>query len=220
MAVMMTAESLEPLVGGYRLAPYLIASKGDRLSAVGLYLWNIEVSSSFWTPLSLVEIALRNTMSDAFSINKGKDWCLSPQEWIADEDARRLDQIRSRLRQRGVVHPTVDHVVNDSHFGLWTGFLGPGLPRHPKLDYETQLWQRFLHRSFPEVGIEGRKALHRLASDVRQFRNQVAHHSPIFHRDLDEMLATVESLARIIDPALGVFIQENHSVSELLKRRP
>lgn len=154
---MMISESLEAHVGDYRLAPYLKACQGNRDGAAALYLWNVEVSSSFWTPLSLVEIALRNAISEAFRKNLSEEWCLFPQQWMATEDAKRLDQIRSRLRARGVTRPTVD---------------------------------------------------------------QVAHHSPIFHRDLNEMLATVESLGRIIDPALGVFIQENQSVSELLGRRP
>ena len=185
-----------------------------------LYLWNGEVSSAFWAPLSLVEVCLRNTISQAFIENKSDRWCLEEQDWIAPREVSRINAALMQVKGAGIVKPTVDHVVNETSFGLWSGFLGPGIARHKSFDYETRTWQLFLHRSFGGDKKVHRKQVHELADDIRKFRNQVAHHSPIFHRNLKGVLNEMTNFGYLMHAEVGKVIADTEKVTALLRQRP
>jgi hypothetical protein len=69
------------------------------------------------------------------------------------------------------------HVVAELSFGFWTGLLANR--------YHARLWEPALRRSFPLLppGVT-RRSLHRRVESVRRLRNRVAHHEPVFGRDL------------------------------------
>lgn len=53
-------------ISNERFEPYLIHSNNDKQKALELYQLNIEVSQSFYAPLSVLEVTLRNRIDDNF----------------------------------------------------------------------------------------------------------------------------------------------------------
>lgn len=51
-----------------RFGPYLRAAEGDRIKGLHLYHWNMRASAAIYEALHIVEIALRNTIDEQFSI--------------------------------------------------------------------------------------------------------------------------------------------------------
>ena len=58
-------EVLEPHLAAARLAPYLVATQGNRRQAIKLYQWNIALSGAVYEALHIVEVVLRNAINPA-----------------------------------------------------------------------------------------------------------------------------------------------------------
>jgi hypothetical protein len=94
-----------------------------------------------------------------------------------------------------------------------------GIPRDPFLRYETALWQPRLIRAFPHADGVRRKQLHRALDEVRNFRNRLAHHEPIYAAPLGRIRDDIIDLASYIDPAASAFIAGTHQIDTALARK-
>jgi hypothetical protein len=160
-----------------RLEPYLAACSGDQVAATRLYAWNIQVSAAFHAPLGCLEVACRNAMHCQLSALFGREDWWDATELRLHQTAQRIanDARREILRRRGSITPA--RMVAELPFGFWVSLLGSGT------DYENRLWRPALHRAFP--GYRGRRAvLHQELDACRLLRNRIAHHSPVYRRDL------------------------------------
>jgi hypothetical protein len=206
-----------------RLAPYVEACRGDARKARRLYIWNIEVSAAFWGPISGVEIAFRNVVHQALAAHIGRpDWWLDSSVHQADvakahEEESRLR--RQRARNRNAPPLTTDDVVAALSFGFWSSIVtGPS-----NAFEQNRYWHTCLHKAFPnwhyKPGEQGRKAFVRRVERLRKFRNRVAHHEPLHHRDLAVDHDSLIAMATFIDNALGRFIHTHSRVPAVLARR-
>jgi hypothetical protein len=160
-----------------RLEPYLAACAGDQAAAARLYAWNIQASAAFHAPLGCLEVACRNAMHHQLSVLFGREDWWDAAELRLHHTAQRIanDAKRDLVRRRGFITPA--RMVAELPFGFWVSLLGSGT------DYENRLWRPALHRAFP--GYQGRRAVLHLELDAcRLLRNRIAHHSPIYRRDL------------------------------------
>ena len=84
---------------------------------------------------------------------------------------------------RGAGVLTADRFVASMSLGFWVRLVGRGgsVNGGRKADYDRTLWRPALHRAFP--GHPRREVQQRL-DRLRQLRNRIAHHEPIFDRDL------------------------------------
>lgn len=67
-------DALVGALGQPRLAGYLRHSGMVPQNAVRLYAWNLEVSSSLWGPLALLEVTVRNAIDAQLRNMFGEDW--------------------------------------------------------------------------------------------------------------------------------------------------
>lgn len=67
-------------------------------------------------------------------------------------------------------------VVAELKFAFWVGLLGK--------QYDTTLWRTALYKGFQKGAGRKRSDVHGRFNMLRRFRNRVAHHEPIFKRDL------------------------------------
>ncbi|MFE4467603.1 hypothetical protein ACFRFH_02200 [Leifsonia sp. NPDC056824] len=162
------------LIGGPRFQTYLSATT-EPDEAVRLYSWNIEVSASLWGGFHLAEVCLRNAVNDRLVDHfGGRAWWDSAQLHHAD-----LAVIRSahrHLSRSRLGEFTPGHIVAELGFGFWIGLLGNR--------YHSRLWEAAkLDSAFPHYAGR-RRDLHTALERLRKLRNRVAHHEPIFNRDL------------------------------------
>src|ERR1019366_6410034 len=82
----------------------------------------------------------------------------------------------------GCLRVVVDspHVIAELSFGFWTSLLGRR--------FEHSLWVPALRQVFPRIGkvsgIPSRRLVAERFEHLRVFRNRIAHHEPIFPRNL------------------------------------
>jgi len=65
-----------------------------------------------------------------------------------------------------------------------------------------------------------RAQLHSHLEHVRQLRNRIAHHEPVFARDLALDLATIGRIVQMRCPHIERWMTRHESVTSLLERRP
>ena len=156
-----------------RLTRYLVAADGDLDRALTVYERNLRLAEAFHTPLHCLEITLRNVIDDRLNAKYGPNWLRGAAP--LDEDARlaiaRADNTLSHSPH------TDGAIIAELALGFWVGLLGPR--------YDATLWRATLYAGFGANGRGLRRSLvHGRMNALRRFRNRIAHHEPIFDRDL------------------------------------
>lgn len=168
-------QSLERTLSRSRLTRYLARCNGDLASALALYESNVKLSEAFYTPLQCVEVCLRNTIYVRMAATYGTDWMINGVPPLT-ESSRTMIAEAIRQLQRSTDQPSTDAIVAELKFAFWVGMLGPR--------YDQNLWRLTLYRGFSNGGNRKRSIVHHRFDMIRRFRNRVAHHEPIFERDL------------------------------------
>ncbi len=81
-----------------RFGRYLDWAAGDRARAIELYTLNTQISESLYTPLQMLEVALRNRIHAVMTETRHEDWfhdegCLLGK-WQSDQLAKAIEEVR------------------------------------------------------------------------------------------------------------------------------
>ena len=176
-----TFRALENVFSRERMQTYLDAAHGDRAVALQHYTRNAQLGAAFHGPLQALEVALRNAMHAQLAARYGRQWYMDPAPGL---DSHARDAIDAVLAHR-MGAPTPGQFVASMSLGFWVRLVGRGgrIDGGRKADYERTLWRPALFRAFPG---RPRRTVQRRLNRLRQLRNRIAHHEPIFDRDLWE----------------------------------
>jgi Abi-like protein len=183
---------LEQALSLARFGRYLDWAAGDRARAIELYTLNTQISESLYTPLQMLEVALRNRIHAVMTETRHEDWfydegCLLGK-WQSDQLAKAVEEVREARKE-----PTPGRIVAALTFSFWTSMLGK--------EYET-LWQTTLHRISTRPDGKGlrRKDFSRPLAPIRLLRNRIAHHEPIIAWDLPKHHGSIIELTGWLSP--------------------
>lgn len=185
-------------VSPVRLDKYYDPRTEQRWEALANYAWNIAICEAFYPLLNAIEVVLRNSLDDAISGVYPAAGCTDVHSWLdahpsplsqyAQADVHRAKEklfgVDRKTRallppSRPIVH---GDVVAALDFGFWTGLL------HNSYLYQSARDQRFWPHLLPSVFPHATpmpthpSAVSRRLNDVRQFRNRIFHHEPIWKR--------------------------------------
>ena len=206
-----TLDELETALSHERPSTYLDATGGDRERAIRLHAWNTAVSAAFYGPLQGLEVALRNAMHRRLAERYGPAWYDHPGAGLDRGAVGRIAGTRSELARDGHGDDP-PRIVATLSFGFWVSLLGPGgrAEAGHKANYEMTLWRPALRGAFAHRATLTRRQAHRPLNALRILRNRVAHHEPIFARDLAADHKRILDVAGWISPAVRTWI-EHHS---------
>lgn len=185
--------------------------------AVTLYAWNARVAGAMLTPMHLCEIAIRNAVAEALEMVHGPRW-----PWVrgfevslpspANGYSPRQDLILTRNR-----YQTTDRVVVELKFAFWESMF---TSRH-----DNRIWDPHLFTVMPNLNSGVTVASHRLqlATDlkaIRLLRNRIAHHEPIFVRNLADDLAKAHAIVDARCPATAAWLISDTTASAAIQSRP
>ena len=89
-------KSLINLLSDCRLSSYKYGNADEQI-ALERYLYNIELSKSFYPILSLIEVSLRNRLNEAIDKTVKPDWLiqeLSEQDILLDSEYKKLQEAK------------------------------------------------------------------------------------------------------------------------------
>ncbi len=165
---------LETFFSSHRLNRYFREFPGNEVKAIYLYEANIALSEALYTPLSILEVAIRNKINEEL-VRKYKrtDWYA---DWYKHPVLRHAwREINSAIFQLHEENKPIapDKVIAGLMFGFWTSLFNDR--------YERELWAnlRFIFPNMPKV-IKQRKNISSPLNDIRRaLRNRIYHNEPI-----------------------------------------
>ncbi|MEX3954603.1 Abi family protein [Trinickia sp. EG282A] len=194
-----------------RLNKYLQAAKGNEQQALRLYIMNAKLSAAFLFDFHYFEIALRNKFDAELAATFGTEW-FSDESLLALLDKRFRDALRKAQNDAGRTFPQgrpmpPSKVVAELTFGFWTGLTDSR--------YEHKLWVPCLHKAFSPAKPPKRASFNVLLERLRQVRNRVAHHEPVFQLDMLNVHRGLSDGARLLCPAVANLMNRTSTVKRV-----
>ncbi|HLS68060.1 MAG TPA: Abi family protein [Kiloniellales bacterium] len=205
-------KDLEQALSFERFGRYLFWARGDREQAIILYTLNTKASEALYTPLQMLEVALRNRINTVMTELYHKHWFNDSNILLNSYQQEQLRKARNdlRIRKKGV---TSGRIVAELMFGFWTAMLGT--------DYE-ELWQKGLHAIAKKPNGKGvaRKELSGPLTQIRILRNRVAHHEPVINWNLLKHYRKMIEITHLLSPPAAEWCNENSRFLEVYPTKP
>ena len=208
-----------------RLSTYLKAAQGNSVDALRIYSWNTSVSSTFYGPLQELEVALRNSIDRVLSDQFGSDWFGCQKTGLNGRARGQVARAKSALALNQHNYEK-SQIVATLSFGFWVSLLGTGQKdRQSKqingkpANYEMTLWRPALRKAFPYCETLERQHAYRPLFELLTLRNRIAHHEPVFKRDLKSDFLNILKVTNWISPVMAEWIEQHYFVGEALAKK-
>ena len=184
-----------------RFQTYYLAADENIAEALQLYLWNAEAGAAFHLPIQAVEVSLRNRINTVMLRTFGAEWWSDDRcnNFLGARSIKILKSTTAHLKQRKN-ELTAGDLVGSVSFGFW-----------------VTLARRLPQLVLPELT---RAEIVADLERVHQLRNRIAHHEPIFRRDLLADYGIAMRLLRLLCPATHDWIRPHCRVPQLVRRKP
>lgn len=241
---------LTAIIGKARIRPYLAVAGGSRRRALDLYVWNLSLGAALFGPLGILEVTVRNALHGQLSTLFGANWPTDQRFITAAEKIRDAVHPVNRTAYRATTNtdllmhidkakrkvtaqllkkvekssdpaarlaPTTDDIVAALDFGYWTSLMSR--------DVEPILYAAGLYRAFPFAPRSRGKAPARgtiawRLNEVRQLRNRVMHHEPVFNRiNLRQNFRNIVQVCRWTGISTGDWVEHHSRFEEVLQNR-
>ena len=211
-------DALEAALSRQRLRTYRRATPG-RNQALDLYVWNTAMSAAFYGPLQVLEVVLRNALHEQLAGCYGAAWYDNPEAGLDTRGRARIAIAKTDVVRNG--HgPHPHRLVSALPFGFWVALLGEGdfidPDGHHRADFETTLWRPALRLAFRHRTGLTRGQAYKPLNDLRRLRNRIAHHEPIFERNLFDDHQRILDVTGWISPEARTWIERHSRVPLLL----
>ncbi|WP_125773746.1 hypothetical protein [Antribacter gilvus] len=206
----MKTEEVIAVLSRDRLGPYVRRAGSDD-DGLALYEWNGEVGGALHACLGYAEVVLRNALHEQLSrIAQDRrfsdPWYVSLAPLLDLRAQADVASARDRATRNGRTE-TEGRVIAELTFGFWRYLVSA--------KYDRTLWRVGLHRAFPHLNATLRQ-VSKLLQRLNDLRNRIAHHEPIFNRDLAQLHRDVDQLMRWLDADLATWRRLRCPVDQLL----
>ena len=212
-------QAIKKTLSAPRIGTYEAATLGTPHlpKALELYAWNAQVSAALMAPIHFCEVAIRNAVADALSAAHGDRWPWDagfirslPNPSIGYNP--RADLIAARNGKA-----TPGKVIPDLKFIFWQTIF--------TRRFDAGLWNHHLHTVLPHADIsqsieEIRALVYGELEQLRKLRNRIAHHEPIFKRNLADDFQKINSLIAIRCPITAAWMVQNQHAQALITAKP
>jgi hypothetical protein len=198
-----------------RSGTYIAAAGGDTVKAVELYGWNARVSAAFMLPAHFAEISTRNAAADVLERVYGPQWPWNPT-FEASLPNTGLYNPRRDLQNTRNRNPTTGKVIAELKFVFWQKlFTGRN---------DVRLWGPHIAWAFPHApSVPASTLRERIYQDLdvlRRLRNRLAHHEPVFTRNLPDDLTRTLDLIELRNRATSDWVRAMEDVTSIVAERP
>ena len=167
--------------------------------------------------MHVCEVAIRNTISTAIENVYGDKW-----QWSSGFErslpnptrgfSPKKDLINARLNQR-----TTGKVIPELKFAFWQSIF---TSRH-----DQRFWNPYLTDLFPNMNTsvsiqDRRKLIYDELEQIRRLRNRIAHHEPIFTRNLSDDYQKILSLVSYRCTTTATWLDEHQRATTIIAKKP
>lgn len=210
---------IETILSNPRFARYVAYTAGNRRKAMRLYCWNTDISASFYHLLHYCELSVRNAAVEAIEIEFGLNWHRNVgfERTLRTLNHGRGYQPRKNLQNCARGGATAGQVVANLNFVFWQYVFTAG--------QDGRLWNNHLTNVFPGHNAtmtvaQNRAQVYNDIEQVRKLRNRIAHHEPIYARNLMSDKEAICRLIRLRCPNTEQWLDTIQTVNDFLACRP
>lgn len=207
-------QALSPArMGTYEAAVGNAAAVG----ALNLYAWNAQVSASMLAPLHICEVVIRNAVAEAVEAQYGANWPWSIGFERSLPDPKFGYSPRKDLQSARRSATTVGKVIPELKFVFWQKmFTGR---------YDQRLWDSHLRAVLPNLDPAKpvgtlRLEIYNELERIRTLRNRIAHHEPIFARNLADDFQRIVDLIALRCAVTADWMMNNQHALALINQGP
>ena len=198
-----------------RMNGYRSAVGGDPDKAVELYKWNIEASIAFWATIHHVEVLVRNAMHQRLThwsteIHSEPLWYCDPGNIFTDKSSKSIKKARHKVVKLLRRDETAGRVVAELTLDFWRFLLIPA--------YDDHLWKPCLRHIWPDQ--PQRDIVQKKFVILYNLRNRIAHHEPIYKKNLQRTFEDILMLARWTCKDSAAWIRSESRVPNVLQDCP
>ena len=207
------------VISAPRFATYLQAMANNHEQALALYEWNLDLSSALTVPLQVCEVAVRNGVAEAIEHVHGPNWPWNngfirslprPRRQFDYDPSVDLTRCASRL-------PTTGKIVAELKFAFWEKIFTVG--------QASRIWDTHFRQCFPgaPITLPIRECILEAHNDIRTIRllrNRIAHHEPVFTRDLADDYRRMHDMIAWRNQVAATWMDNKQTVLAILGRRP
>ena len=202
------AVHFERVISTPRLASYHPQPHDDE-QCLSRCLWNTALCESFYPLLHALEISFRNAMNDALcSHYQSQDWLRQRHSELDQKDHGEVVAAEGRAQRKAMRRGrTVTHtdILTELSLGFWVELVDKKYDRaHQARVPLKPLWFDLWNHGFPNwKGPPRRRAeLHGRMLRVRDLRNRIFHHEPIWRwPDLPKLYDEFQETLTLFSPA-------------------
>ena len=199
-----------------RLQTYEKQAELYSCSALDLYTWNAQISSSMLVPLHFCEVTLRNAVSETLCklYDDQWPWSLGFERSLPKagyyKPASDLKAARNKAKTTGQVIPELKFVFWQKMFTR---------------RFDDRIWLPEINSTFPNLPqestpAESREKIYQDLDIVRRLRNRIAHHEPIFQRNLARDYQTIHELVFFRCHETAHWMHTHQQVTQQLNLQP
>lgn len=201
-------------VGTYEAATDVIPPLSRALT---LYAWNAQVAAAMLAPLHLCEVVIRNAVADAIASVYGPKWPWSQGFVQSLPNPSKGYQARQDLLNMRAGKTSVGKVIPELKFVFWQTLFTKR--------FDHRLWQPHLLTVLPHMDTtksvpELRQLIYSELEQLRKLRNRIAHHEPIFQRNLSDDLHKAHDLITFRCPITAQWMESNQQAQQLIACKP
>jgi len=185
--------------------------------ALGLYAWNAQVSGALLKPLHICEVVIRNATSEALAAVYGDKW-----PWAVGFERSLKNPVqgyspRKDLQRARNKQSTTGKVIPELKFAFWQRLF--------TRRFDGRLWEPYIMSVFPNLPSEwdvsrSRSNIYNELEYIRKLRNRIAHHEPIFTRNLEDDFQKISLLIEHRCSKTSQWMQDNQYAMTLINSRP
>lgn len=207
------------VISAPRFATYLQATSNDRERALALYEWNLTLSAAFIVPLQVCEVAVRNGVAEAIERVHGANWPWSNGFLRSLPRSKRPTDYNPEVDLRSVAarQPTTGKVVADLKFAFWEKIFTAG--------QDSRIWDAHFRACFPGAPAsltiaQARTIAHADLKAIRLLRNRIAHHEPIFNRNIADEYRRIHEMTGWRSQVAAAWMNRKQGVTALIPLKP
>jgi len=209
--------SLPAVLSAPRFATYLAEKASDKHAALELYRWNMELSAAFLVPLQICEVSVRNSIVTAIEATYGANWPLEKGFVISLRNPPWGYSPRRDLTELAAKLPTSGKIVAELKFIFWE--------RMFTRSHDAAIWNPHFRTAFPNA--DDTKTVQQLRAEgfdklqkVRDLRNRIAHHEPIFRRSIQEEYQRIRAIVAWTDQTAADWLDKVETVTGMAGLKP
>ncbi|WP_232487302.1 hypothetical protein [Azotobacter chroococcum] len=213
-------QAIERVITRQRLSTYAGAlGMRNARRTLDLYAWNAQVAGAFMLPQQICEVAIRNAAGEVLEAVYGHQWPWALGFERSLPDPKFGFSLRKELSSARGKAPAgnTNKVIPELKFAFWGKLFTQR--------FDSRLWLPHLRGAFHGLpaGLpvqQCRQMIYEELDKVRGLRNRIAHHEPIFQRNLAADYARIARLVGWRCPRTAAWMDEVETVRELLGARP